>query len=718
MLTDYELQAELKDNIRYAQDFWGPFVQNANVYGAAAAGSSWTQAEIKQLLKDGREPVEFNIMRRSLQFFSGYLRDNLNSIVISPVEGSDQLTADQFTKLSYDVWDKGDGYSTLLDASDEGFKAGLALCGIRMDYSKDFTNGDIKFFKRTYNSFYLDPTFEKIDLSDCGFAVTRDIMTKAATKAMMPFIDPKEIDDVSVFYADDKFMSYHPQIHTITKNKNLVAYDQYYRRITKTRQMWVDEASGMYFDITEKTKEEVERIKLGIHRVLKLHEEVKAMGKDTRELPPITKIVSVERSFVELNVLVNGKPVYQGDDPTHVNDRYPFAPIVCYMEPSIWDSQLRVQGIPATLYSIGRQFNKRHMKIQDMMDSSISTGYKYMVGSIADPTDLQQTGQNKIIGIDPENSPAGMESVQELRGGEANQSLLEYQKILSDLTLTLSNVNESNMGVDDKGNTQISGKLAQVRIAQGLRGNRKIFDSVETAQQCLAGIIVKAIQLNMPPEKVKRILGEEPTEQFYKNQFEQYDAVIKEGVRSQSQRDAYYYELVNLKRDQIVDVPQEAIVDALGMAGLTDLKKAIEKQSQDIQMQQQAQAQAQQEMTQKEMNLLDASVEEKLALSEERKGRTQSNIALAAERVSASEENRAQAAYEKAKTIVEISKLHEDRILQVLDYVNQLNTQEVADREAEGMKVEARVKEIDESIPDLANAQQGAGDTQTESQGG
>ena len=166
MLTDYETLGEFQDNYKYCQDYWAPFIADAQVYTQASAGSTWSGAELRRLQKENREPLEFNIMRRPLQFFSGYLRDNLNSIVIAPVEGSDQKTADQFTALSYYTWDKGEGYSIFLDACDEGFKSGISLCGLRMDYSRDFVNGEISFFKRTYNSFYLDPTFERIDLKD------------------------------------------------------------------------------------------------------------------------------------------------------------------------------------------------------------------------------------------------------------------------------------------------------------------------------------------------------------------------------------------------------------------------------------------------------------------------------------------------------------------------------------------------------------------------
>lgn len=704
MLTDNEIRGEFQENYRYAHDYWAPFVKDAQVYTLAASGYTWSDDERKALIKEGREPLEFNIIRRPLQFFSGYLRDNINQIIYSPVEGSDQKTADQFTKLSYYIWDKGFGYPTFLDACDEAFKSGIALCGIQMDYTKDFINGDISFFKRTYNSFYLDPTFESINLSDCAFAITRDLISKQFAKQLMPFIDPNYIDDISMGYRDDKFLQYHPEFTTFSRNRNLLAYDQYYKRITKKRTFLVDMKSSFYRDITDLPKDDKDKLKLGIRRFNQMRDDADVLGINPNEVPEI-EIRTIDRGFVELNIMLNGQHMYCGEDKTGVNQTYPFVPIICYMEPSIWMASQRIQGISSCNWSAQRQFNKRHMKIVDMMDSSISTGYKYLIGSIPDPQDLQQSGQNKIIGVDPENAPQGLDSVQELHGGAANGDLINYQQVLDQLTLTLSNVNESSMGIDEKGNTQISGRLAQVRIAQGLRGNRKIFDNVETAQQVLGGLILISTQEHYPPGKVERILAETPTEQFYEKEFEQYDAVIKEGVRSKSQKDAYYYELVNLKKDGVVDVPQSEIVKALSMAGLSDLEEAIAKQDEMVA----EQAAKANELQVKQIELLDAQKEADLGLAQERRSRVISNLSLKDERESEAQQNIAQAALDRAKAITEIAQMNEDRIMQVLQFVNQLEQQEALGREAQKTQVQAQSDQINtETQGSAENMQQQA----------
>lgn len=700
-MQDYAIQAEFEENYLYAKDYWDPFVSDALVFTLAAAGSTWVDDERKALAKEGREPIEFNIIRRPIEFFSGFLRDNLNSIVISPVEGSDEETATQFTKLSYYVWDKGNGYKVFLDACDEMFKSGISLVGVHMDYSKDFINGDISFYKRTFNSFYLDPTFESLDLSDSGFLITRDIVTPSEVKKLLKDIDSKDLEDIPNTYRDDKFRTFRPKFTNMSRGKDLIAYDQYYRRTTRMREFLVDRNTDFFRDITDLTKEKRDKLESGIHRLRKLREDSEGLGINEADIPNV-EIMNVERPFVELNVMLNGQRVYAGIDHTGIAETYPCVPIVCYFEPSIWLASRRIQGIAASEYSNQRQFNKRHMKIQDMFDSVISTGYKYLIGSVPDPSDMQQSGQNKLIGVDPDNAPQGLDSVQELRGGNVPPALMEYAKMLDELSLTLANVNESVLGIDEKGNTQVSGRLAQVRIAQGLRSNRKIFDNIEVSQELVGGLVLKTLQNTYSPGKIERILGEKPTQQFYDKEFEQFDSQVKEGIRSKSQKDAYYNELLVLKREELVDVPQAEIIRALQMSGIDDLQEAIEKQQEQEAIQQQK-VDAQEIAT---LELINADKESKLALAQVRRAREHAELGLKEERASEAEENRAQAGLARAKTITEIATMEDDRILKVLEFVSALDEQEKRDRDEVANRISAEVDQLNSETEGSAEHQQ------------
>jgi len=684
---DYEIKSEFLENYKYASDYWAPLIQDAQVYTLAAAGYTWSDKERTKFKQENREPIEFNITRRPLSFFSGYLRDNINQVIYSPVEGSDDKTADQLTKLSYHVWDKGCGYDKFLGSCDEALKSGIALCGVQMDYSKDFVNGDIGFFTRTYNSFYLDPTFEDIGLRDCSFAITRDLVDKEYAKQLLPFVDQEQLDEIVYSYSDNKFMAYHPNFTSLTRRRGLIAYDQYYKMKSKSVKYLIDLDTGFYRELTDLPKDDMERLKMGIGRFESMRNDPD-FTENMHDIPNL-EIRDVERPHVELNIMLNGELAYSGIDRTGVTERYPFVPILCYFEPSIWQPSLRIQGISASNWSAQRQFNKRHMKILDMMDTVISTGFKYLIGSVPDPSDMQQSGQNRLIGVSPD-APQGLDSVQELKGSGGDPALMEYQKILNELTLELSNINESTLGADEGGNTQVSGRLAQVRIAQGLMGNRKIFDNIEISQKHLGTIILEVIQNKYPAGKVERLIAEEPTPQFYDEEFEQYDSVVKQGIRSQSQRDAYYYELLTLKRDQIVDVPESEIIKALSMSGISDLKESIEEREKQAQ-EQQEKVNAQEVAA---LELVNSQKIANLSLSKEREARVLADIGLAQERSSEASSNLADATLARAKTMVEIDSLKEERLIKLYAFMEQLHAEEKAAEQEEEEKSAEKANNI------------------------
>lgn len=682
-MSDYrDIRAEFEESYRDAQSFWASFVTNANVYTNAAAGNIWSPDEIRELQKQGREPLSLNIMRRPLQFYSGYLRDNIHSVYVAPIEGSDQQTADDFTDLSLHVWNKGGGYRKFCDYADEAAKAGISLFGIYMDYTKDFINGDIKFFGRTYNSFYLDPTFEDPSLQDCSYAILRDIMSKEAVKALLPFVDQEVIDDIYTSFRDEKFPSYYPQFISQNRWRPIIAYDQFYKKEMVTKRYLINQDTGFGRPIDDLSREEYAELKERLAKMNDQRQEFELFGMDGSQIPRL-KIEDRSVEEVKLHILLNGQHVFSGHDRTGIKDRYPFAPILCYLEPSIYDPAFRIQGIAATNYNVQREFNKRHMKINDIMDSVISTGFKYFIGAVPDPTDMQQSGQNRLIGVDPENAPEGLNSVQELRGGDAPQSLLEYQSILDKLSLHLANVNETLLGSDEGGNTQISGLLAQVRTGNGVRSSRKFFDNINKAQEIVGNLVIQAIQLNYPPAKVERILGRKPSPQFYNKEFEYYDCYLKQGVLTHSQRDAYYQELVNLKREGIVDVPQSEIIKSLPLTNKTEFLKAIEQMEQ-AQQEQQKQIQQQELLG---MELANSQKEENLSLAEKRRGKIIQDFIIALQKVekmqTESDENRANAELDRARAEKELSQVSEERLMNAIRFYEEIKDRRRQEAEME-----------------------------------
>jgi len=207
----------------------------------------------------------------------------------------------------------------------------------------------------------------------------------------------------------------------------------------------------------------------------------------------------------------------------------------------------------------------------------------------------------------------------------------------------------------------------------------------------MGGLVMQVLQNKYPPEKIERILGETPTKQFYNKEFEQYDAQIKEGIRSKSQKDAFYYELVNLKREGIVDVPQSLIIEQLDVSGIEELKEAISAQEKQAQQQQQK-IDKQERMA---LELANSQKISNLSLAKEREARILSDIGLAEERHSEASSNLADAVLARAKAIVEISKLEDERIIELMKFVQEMHQQEALAQEVVSLETERKAETVD-----------------------
>ena len=143
---------------------WGVYYAAAYRDLRAYAGDNWTQQEKTMLQRQRRMILELNKIRRIVNLYSGYERENRTSTVVFPVEPSDQETADQLSEIMQFVYTKGQAEYVLSEAFEHSLKTGLAIIGIYIDYSRDKVNGDIKFYWKPFNALILDPYFTKRDL--------------------------------------------------------------------------------------------------------------------------------------------------------------------------------------------------------------------------------------------------------------------------------------------------------------------------------------------------------------------------------------------------------------------------------------------------------------------------------------------------------------------------------------------------------------------------
>lgn len=635
---------------------WGVYYAQAYRDLRAYAGDNWTNLEKTKLERQNRMVLELNKIRRVVNLYSGYERENRTQTVTAPVEGSDEITADLFSNVMYYTYDKGNADYIISEAFEHALKTGLAIVGIYMDYSKDKVNGDIKFYWKPFNALMLDPYFTKRDLSDCDQASTRDLLSKEAIKAMLPFVDPSIIDNIPTGIRDNKYqyLGIYRQYNSTYIAKNLCTYDQYWRRVNVEQKYLVDEDTGVSEEWNGTREEEKQLLK-------------------TLEMTPQVKLIRSHKRTVELNIIVGGQLLYSGPDPTGL-DTFPFVPVLLYHEPLIDTYELKIQGLVRSIRDAQRQYNRRHSQIIDLMESIINTGWITRNGAVLDPTMLMQAGQGRQIVVNDGYDVNA--DIREISPPNIPPGYLQYQDIIDKNIMEIPGASDELLGLSSTGDSQVSGKLAEVRSSNGLKGNRGIFDNLEQSKKYLGMLVLEAIQKNYTPGKIQRITGKEPTEEFFSGQFGEYDCAIKQAVKTATQREAYYYQLLQLVQ-MGAPIPWNDVLEAAPLQGKTEL---IDK------MAQQAEAAQEQSMKIDEMENIEtrlkmSQIDQNTALAQERRARVLADIGLARERISEGEQNYAKAFLDNAKTIKEIQDLDRKRIIDVMELASTIHQAEMVSTE-------------------------------------
>jgi len=630
---------------------WGVYYACAYRDLRSYAGDNWTQVEKTSLEQQKRMVLELNKIRRVVNLYSGYERENRLSTVCAPIEDSDEDTADIFSDIMLYVYDKGDAHHVISEAFEHSLKTGLAIVGIYVDYSKDKVNGDIKFYWKPFNALMLDPYFTKRDLSDCDQASTRDLLSREQVKCMLPWVDPSIIDNIPTGIRDNKYqyLGIYRQYNSTYIAKNLLTYDQYWVRVNKPQKYLVDLETGVTQEWNG-TPEEEEKIREAIRQ----NESV--------------QIINSYKRTVELNIIVGGRLLYSGPDPTGL-DCFPFIPIIAYFEPLIDTYELKIQGIVRSIRDAQRQYNRRHSQIIDLMESVINTGWISKNGAVVDPTMLLQSGQSRNVVL---NDGFDVNAdIREINAPQVPPGYLQYQDIIDKNIMEIPGGSEELLGISSTGDSQVSGRLAEVRASNGLKGNRGLYDNLEQSLKWLGQIVLKAIQINFTPGKVWRITKRDPTPEFFSGEFGQYDSVIKQAILTQTQKAAYYYQLLQLREIGIA-IPDDEIVDAAPLQGKIRLRQ---KMAEIAQAQQQA-AEVEMETANRQAQLELSQIDNNLALAQERRARVVADIGLARERISEAEQNKAKALLDNAKTFAEIEDLDRNHFLEVMRFAHETTVAE------------------------------------------
>ncbi len=614
--------------------------------------SFWSEAELDQRFRAGdqslwndvygnipafrRKQFNFNRIRRITNMITGYQRQHRKSTVCTPVENSDEATANQFSKIL--LWDdqKNHVLETISDAFDGAVVTGMNLLSVWMDYRNDPVNGDIAVDNVAFNGYLIDPYFKKMDLSDCNSIWTRKYLSRNQVKSLLPGRESEIIDMKGWGNRDGKFQ-FMPESYNYGM-QDLLMYDEFWYLDSRKQKLLCDLQTGE----TMEWRGQDEDLKdfMGQYRqIITLDQEIQT---------------------VKLAIVVQGRVMYNGPNPLNI-DRYPFVPVWAYYEPQMADFPWRIQGVVRGLRDAQYLYNRRRVIELDILESQITSGFMYKENALVNPKDVFLQGQGRGLALKA-NAQPGVDVVK-IEAPQIPPSMIQLSELLGKEISEVSGVNEELLGSaqDDK-----AGILGMLRQGAGLTTLQGLFDNLDYAQKMLGDIRISLIQGNWTPGKVQRVIGEEPSQQFYNRAFGKYKAIVEDGLNTSTQRQMQFAQLLQL-RELGIPVPAEILVESSTLQNKEKLTNALGQQEQQAAQAAQEQHQAQVELLKAQIEDLHARAVANQGLGHERASRIQENQALAVERRAAAHKDMDQGTLDRAKAIKELTSIDLDQFYRAVE---------------------------------------------------
>ena len=648
-----DIVQDFGESYERAYQLWNTYYAEAYKDLSYYLGNQWSLEELAYLNNQRRSSFTYNKIRRIINLIQGYQRKNRMASIISPVEDASKDTATILSDALQHVMESSDGYSIISDAFKGALTTGISFVSPYVDYRDDPISGDIKFHLDEWNAVILDPFFTKKDLSDCGFVSRRKFLGRTQVISLLP---EKEdvINSLPWGSRDDKF-TYMPYARQWGMQK-LLNYTEYWRTRWETKDVLVDMESGE----TREWDGDKKRLRM------------------YREAFPQIKVIKKPVKSAELGIIVEGELLYYGKDPSGLNE-YPFVPFFCTFEPSYDLYNWKIQSLVRLIRDPQTELNKRRSKMVDIIDGQLNTGWIAKTGAVTNNASLFKSGNGQVIFLKPE---AQMTDIQKIEAPGIHPSLFQLESEFAKDMVENVGISPENLGMSENENIETAAILAKSRQAAGLVNLQDIFDGLRDSQKLLSRKVLKLMQLNYTPEKIKLITKKEPTPEFYSKIFAKYDVVVEEGILTDTQRHSQFIQLTALRQMGVLPPEGDALI----------IKNSNLHNTEELQqvMEQKAKAQAEANAKMQELQMQEIAIRNKVAesrsqadmsLAAERFNKIHLDAALSAERISRAEEDRTAGVLNLVKAAKELDGMDLDHLMREIEILRALEGKQVEEEQ-------------------------------------
>jgi hypothetical protein len=632
------LKQQYNDVYEVESSAWDSFNSQACTDLDFALKAQHTEEEASRAEDQDRILYTIDKIGRQVGLLSGYEIKNRHILKIGPQGGfnmQEDIACGQHTKTIMSLMSMKDGYITLSDA----FKWGTLVQGSNLIEIWRDRNGDLQFGRYGYNQFLLDNNLTKPDLSDCGHILTGKWVGKDMVKYMVPTASDRIKKRPLTSSSKWRFLG-NPEL---ANKGGLRLLEHWWRRKTRYEDWVISRVTGQEIPLKElATKFFGGDMRLTKFKIkdLKLENGNPALSKFSK---PVDEI--------RLTIFIDEEMAWDGTNPLKLDD-YNFVWVHGDFCPECPRSDLKLQGHVRAIRDPQKAQNRRTNQIYDLIESQLQGFRVGRDNYIKNPEEMYKSGQGAVLHID-ENAPDEMMLEQIFRQFPASDvpaSLFQALEIAEKDETEAGGMNQEIFGNDDT-NADVPAILGKFRTGQALTAHAGKFQGYRIAKGRLGKLLVRAVQLNYPPEKVYEIINEYPVEGFYKKDLTRYDCTPVEGLLTDSQQQLFWLLLLDLRTrfpEEAHKIPLSVAVRFCPTPFKPELLKIMEQAEQQEKQMQQMQMQQQQR---------DAQLQEAV---------TRTQLAREAEDFANAQESRSEIPLNMAKTLVEIQKIGAEPLVNLI----------------------------------------------------
>jgi len=293
--------------------------------------------------------------------------------------------------------------------------------------------------------------------------------------------------------------------------------------------------------------------------------------------------------------------------------------------------------------------NRRIVLNHDISEASINAGWIRKSGAIANEDNLKKSGQGYDIII---NEGYELGDCQKIQPNAVPSSDMALADQLKEMMFSVSGINLENWsGQQD---SQTSTLTVMMKQAANLMVLQKYFDQWDFALKTLGDRLLSIVQNNWNAEKVKLLIGEEPSPFFYSKIFSKYQVVVEEGILTPTQTYQEYQQWLELNQQLGGIIPPQEIAKRAPIQGKKELMELLASQAEQQQASQQQQMAFEQAKMDAQLRESYSKSANQMASAQERHSRSASNIGLEEERLAEVTKNRAIALKERMSALSEL----------------------------------------------------------------